>query len=478
MLVETKSLQDWISLQLQKWQSLEPNINIGNDSMVYMDSAVVAEVIYLIQNDMVTLVNNAFLAYATGDELSNLGADRGIPRLSATAAIGYVNFWRGTKSPTNYDIPLGTLVSTQPAGANGSIIAFATTADVIMYGTVWTPDIASYTTEDTWGLIEDWVYSYKITAIAGDNVETDAWPNLDVTINNHLTSNVISLTRTAMPNAIAYNVYVFNGSDYVLLHQVTAPSYVDTVGTSASSQTPPVTNETGNLEVTAPIQATIANAAGNVASNTITQFVTKPVGMEYVYNSTATVGGSDAEDDDTYRARIAAELQLNTWKVTVTGYQQTCESVAGVGTATVNIPIWGQFRNDIEIIITSDSGDWIPTPTLIALVQDVVTRDENRAVCDHITVRWPDTTWIDYTITILNYDHGYSQAYLMSVIQDNVSAYFRSISVGQIVYVVGIANAVHDTLWVIDFTVDIPVSNIQLQPSFMAVAGVATINFN
>ena len=115
-----------------------------------------------------------------------------------------------------------------------------------------------------------------------------------------------------MPNAIAYNVYVFNGSDYVLLHQVTAPSYVDTVGTSASSQTPPVTNETGNLEVTAPIQATIANAAGNVASNTITQFVTKPVGMEYVYNSTATVGGSDAEDDDTYRARIAAELQLNT----------------------------------------------------------------------------------------------------------------------------------------------------------------------
>ena len=80
-----------------------------------------------------------------------------------------------------------------------------------------------------------------------------------------------------MPNAVAYNVYIFTGVDYVLLHQVTAPSYVDTIGTSASTQTPPLTNETGNLEISAPIQAVIANAAGNVASNTINQFVTKPV---------------------------------------------------------------------------------------------------------------------------------------------------------------------------------------------------------
>ena len=71
---------------------MEPNINIGTDSMVYMDSAVVAEVIYLLQNDMVTMVNNAFLAYATGDELSNLGSDRGIPRLSATNAMGNAIF--------------------------------------------------------------------------------------------------------------------------------------------------------------------------------------------------------------------------------------------------------------------------------------------------------------------------------------------------------------------------------------------------
>jgi hypothetical protein len=64
MLVTTKSMQDWIDIQLQKRKSVEPNINISTDSMVYMDAAAYAEVAYLLQYDMNTLINNAFLAYA------------------------------------------------------------------------------------------------------------------------------------------------------------------------------------------------------------------------------------------------------------------------------------------------------------------------------------------------------------------------------------------------------------------------------
>ena len=173
-LVQTKSLQDWITIQLQKWRSLEPNININYDTMVYMDSAVVAEVIYLLQNDMVTLVNNAFLAYAVGDELSNLGADRGIARLTATLSTGEVTFGRATKSATNYSIPAGTVISTQPAGANATIISFQTTEDKVLYGTVGTPGIPSYTTQTTGGLIGNGTYSYKITALSADGIETDA----------------------------------------------------------------------------------------------------------------------------------------------------------------------------------------------------------------------------------------------------------------------------------------------------------------
>ena len=476
-LVQTKSLEDWINLQLQKWRSLEPDININSDSVVYMDSAVIAEIVYLLQNDMVTLVNNAFFAYATGDELTNLWADRGINRLSATKATGAVTFGRGTKSPTNYQIDAGTIVSTQPAGTNGTTISYYTTTDAILYGTVGTPWIPSYTTQTTGGLLGNGTYKYKITAISGDNVETDASPNLDVTISNGLSTNTISLTWAAVPNAVAYNVYIFTGTNYVLLHQVTAATYVDTVGTSANIQTPPTTNNTGNLEVTTPVEAILWGAFGNVSPNTITLFVTKPVGLEYVYNALETSGGTDDEDDETYRTRISSVLQLNTWKTTILWYQQTAESVAGVATATVIIPTGWAYRNEINVVITSDSGSGIPTQSLIDSVQAVITSDENRAPCDAITVISPATHAINCTVNILSYDHGYSQAQLISNISDAISAYFRTIPVWQLVYVVGIANAVHDLSGILDFSIALPTNNVQLSAGSMAVLWTLIVNF-
>lgn len=75
-LIDSKSLNDWRNIQLQKWKELQPDININPDSMVFMDASVISEGLYLLQQDAITLTNNAFLAYATGDELTNLGLDR------------------------------------------------------------------------------------------------------------------------------------------------------------------------------------------------------------------------------------------------------------------------------------------------------------------------------------------------------------------------------------------------------------------
>lgn len=86
-LIHSRSLADFRDLQLTKWKSLVPSIATSQDSLVYLDAAVVAEIAYMLQQDAITLTNNAFLAYATGDELTNLGLDRGIPRKAATKAV-------------------------------------------------------------------------------------------------------------------------------------------------------------------------------------------------------------------------------------------------------------------------------------------------------------------------------------------------------------------------------------------------------
>ena len=477
MLFTPLSLQDFIDLQLQKWKAVQPNINIGTDSMVYMDAAVVGEVAYKLQYDTTTLINNAFLAYANGDELTNLWKDRWVSRLSATTWKGWATFGRATKAMSNYSIDVGTLISTQPSWLDWTVISYKTINEWILYWAISTPAQPSYTAQTTWGLIWNWTYRYSVTAIAGDWVETDASPYLDVTISNWLNTNVISLTWATVPNSIWYNVYIYNWTNFVLLHSTVWPSYIDTVWSSINIQQPPLTNDTWSTQVQVPIECTSWWNFWNVAPNTITQFINKPSWIEWVTNTLDTSWWSDEEDDETYRARISEVLRTNTGKVTILGYQQTCEAVPWVATATVTIPVWWQYRNDIVIVITASWWSWIPTQELLDTVLSTVTRDENRAPCDNITVTWPATQSIDYNITILSYDTWYSQAYMITAIQDSITSYFKSVPVWQIVYKVWIENAIHDTLWVIDFTLNSPTTNTQLINNAMAITGTAVINF-
>lgn len=66
------------------------------------------------------------------------------------------------------------MVSTQPAGSDGAIITFETTAEATLYGIVATPGTITNTLLTSGGAIPNGTYHYKITAIDGNGVETDA----------------------------------------------------------------------------------------------------------------------------------------------------------------------------------------------------------------------------------------------------------------------------------------------------------------
>lgn len=138
-LIDAKALQDFIDSQLTSWQALQPNITTNTDSMVYMDASVIAEVAYLLQSDAITLTNNAFLAYATGDELTNLGVDRGIPRKAATKATGFATFGRNDVGASDFSIEAGTIISTTPSELDGTYISFATTVAATLAGKLASP---------------------------------------------------------------------------------------------------------------------------------------------------------------------------------------------------------------------------------------------------------------------------------------------------------------------------------------------------
>jgi len=466
---------------LQKWQSQISNININPDSVVYQDSAVLAFIVYTLQQDLLTATNNAFLAYAIGDELDNLGADRGTERKTANFATGIIKFGRAELAESDYTIVEGTIIGTQPAG-DGTTINFETTEEVVLYGTVSAPEQPTSAVLIDGGSLVDEEYHFKITSVSADGKESESSPVETVTIAEGDANNSISLTWSAVPRAVSYNVYSAIGTgeedNVILLDNTLTPSYTVTdADTGAETQEPPATNETGNLTIEADIQATVAGSASNVAVNTLTNLINKPTGIEYCVNEASITGGTDEEDDATYRARIKDLLSVNTGKVTVSGYQQTCESVDGVATATVTIPVGGAFSNLIEIYITASSGNGVPSAELLAEVSALVNSDDNRAVCDSITVLPPDTNNIDITVDIVEYDTDYGQADLETTIQTAIEAYLPTLGIGGKLYIVDLENILHDTAGILDFDITLPVANIQLAASEMAILGTLTFNW-
>lgn len=469
-LITPKSLEDWNKIQLDKWKELEPNINTNTDSMVSMDANVISEVAYLLEQDLITQTNNAFLAYATWDELTNLWIDRWIPRKIATAATGVATFSREVIDTVNYIIPSWNLISTVE-DSSWAVITFETTEEATLYWLLSVPTWLASTLWSSW-TITNWTYVYKITAIDGKGDETNASWNLSVVISNWLTNNSIILTWNTVSLAVSYNIYLW----WFLLWNSLTATYTDNVGSTWSSITSPLTNETWATSVNVPIQATSTWLITNVWVNSITKFIEAPTWIEAVTNLTATSWGADNEDDTTYRERLRFDLANNFWKTTISWYTRTATSVSWVANATVVHEVWNP-ANEISVFILASWTNPIPSATLISEVQAVMDLDENRAVCDNITVKAPTVVNIAVTMTIIDYDTTYTQTDLTNLIKDTLQSYFISVWVWWVVRVVDIANAIHDLDAVVDFTLALPTTNTTLTATQIASSWVITVNY-
>jgi len=482
-LIQPKTLQEWLQKQLDDWQTLKPNVNMESDGMVNMDAMVIAERLFELQQDAITLVNNAFIAYSTGDELSNLGLDRGIPRKIALASSGEVTFGRAVVAAANFLIPEGNLISTQPDG-DGRTINFRTLEETYIYGTVPTPGIIISTLQTAGGAIVNGTYHYKITAVSGDGKETDVSPLETVVVSNGFVTNSIDLAWTSVPRAVAYRIYIEVGgigNSVVLLTETINAFFTDVIGNSTSSITPPLTNETGSTEITVDVECTDEGVIGNVGAQTVTKFINKPSGVEYVFNLDSITGGVDTETDIDYRARIRRLLTTNTGKVTKTGYKNTIEAVDGVEIATPTRPFPG-LNNIIWIYITANTTTGLPSQDIIdaaqAEVSELASGDDGRAVCDDVTVKAPISYVINLDITITELAEGFDATACEDEINSLMISFFRSIGVAGYMRNVDIENVIHDSNSVEDFSLDSPTANIQLDYNELAILGTINYTYN
>lgn len=470
-LITAKSLDDWNTLQLDKWKTLVPNINTNTDSMVSMDANVISEVAYLLEQDLITQTNNAFLAYAIWDELSNLWNDRWIPRKSASISTGTATFSRTSLATVNYPIYTWTLISTVE-DSEWVVLTFRTTANWTIYWVVWVPTWLWYTAPTTWWSITNWTRVYTVTALSWDGTETNASWSVSVVISNWLTTNSTVLTWTPVSIAASYNIYLWAN----LLWNSTSATYTDTVWTTWSIVTAPVSNNTWKTSVTIAIESTATWVINNVWIGSITKIIEIPTWVETVNNTVATTWWLDEEIDSVYRDRLKVDLANNFWKTTVAWYRRTATSVTWVANATVLHEVWNP-ANEISVFIIATWSDPIPSAWLITTVQTELDLDENRAVCDSIVVKAPTLVAIAITMAIISYDTTYTQPVLTQLIKDTLSAYLLWLWVWAVVRVVDIANIIHDIDAVVDFTLSLPTVNTTLTSTQIANIWTVTVTY-
>jgi len=175
----------------------------------------------------------------------------------------------------------------------------------------------------------------------------------------------------------------------------------------------------GNLSITAPIEASVAGTSGNVNAGTIDE-LPNPVDDLSVTNAAATTGGSNEEDDDTFRARIleagkSGQIGTEAW------FKSKAESITGVHDAKVITNPDGEEYN-VKILV---NGIDTPTPDeVINAVLALLTDDDNKVAGLKITVTRPNyiQTPITATITLVE---GYNWNTVKANIESNLNCYFN-----------------------------------------------------
>lgn len=187
-------------------------------------------------------------------------------------------------------------------------------------------------------------------------------------------------------------------------------------------------NESGS--VTLKIQAVEAGAVGNVPAGTIRGIIKPIQGLTNIINHEPTSGGTDQEDDDSYRERILDHHRNKPLSGAVSDYIKWAKEVPGVGYVEV-IPLW-DGDGTVKILIT-DSDNKVASPELINSVKNYIDPVDGMGqgvapIGATVTVDTLTLIPVNITFSTLKIKRGYEYEEVIENIEANINAYFSDIT--------------------------------------------------
>jgi len=225
----------------------------------------------------------------------------------------------------------------------------------------------------------------------------------------------------------------------------------------------------GLLAIDLPVTAIVPGSGGNVVASTITLLASPVTGVDSVVNAYATVGGSDAESDDAFRARFSSFLaSLSRATQDAIGY-----AISGVAPnikylLLENSDGAGGFRPG-NIVATIDDGTGAIDSELYSALATAITAV--RGVGTMFSILPATVVQVAVSLT-LAMTPGVATSSVQSSVSAAIAGYFATLAVGGQVSITRISQAAYSAdariLNVGGITLNGTLVDLQIEPTCIA----------
>lgn len=189
-------------------------------------------------------------------------------------------------------------------------------------------------------------------------------------------------------------------------------------------------DETGKARV--KLECTTPGVIGNIAINTITLLGQPITGIKSITNIEPFTGGTDEEDDESYRERVIAAYE-ESLSGSDRDYIRWAKQIPGVGQAYI-IPEWEGPGTGTTKILIMDANGQPANESLIEKVQNhiappiKINRGGLAPVNASVTVAAPEVVLINISAEI-TFDDGYERTAVENDLNENIKEYLGTIEI-------------------------------------------------
>lgn len=214
-----------------------------------------------------------------------------------------------------------------------------------------------------------------------------------------------------------------------------------------------IISESGKVDIA--VAAVIPGAACNVTRNTVRLQKQPNKNITSVNNENPIRGGTDEEDDDTYRERILEKLRSA--EVSFVGcdadYVRWAKEVSGVGSAVVEAEWKG--AGTVKVVVTDPNGSAVGEDTLKA-VEDYIVSPKDRMkrlapIGASVTISTVQDMTVKYS-AVLELGSNYSIDNVKEAFLEALKSYYRNAKDSEEIRYTVVSALLSNTAGVIDFS--------------------------